>query len=161
MWLRWRADRNYYTSTMRMTISGLRATATGRKFDPDAAESAITHRYDDVWVEVDTNHPAYPRVRPATPPHAAVEYVPPAIGPGTELKGLLKLIGITSSPTCSCNARAKQMDEWGPDECERRMPEILAWLEQEATRRGLPFVRFAAEQAVKLAIRRARKNAVR
>lgn len=112
----------------------------------------------DQWT-IDESHPAYPLVdkRPAQSP--PVES-PPA-GPGTELKGLLKLIGITSSPNCSCNARAKQMDEWGADECERRMPEILEWLEQEATRRGLPFVRFAAEQAVKLAIRRARKNAVR
>jgi hypothetical protein len=146
---------------MRITIAGLRATATGRKFDPDAAESAIVRRYDDVWVEVDTQHPAYPRVSLATQQPVTVDPAPLAAGPGTELKGLLKLIGITSSPTCSCNARAKQMDEWGPDECERRMPEILAWLEQEATRRGLPFVRFAAEQAVKLAIRRARKSARR
>ena len=113
----------------------------------------------DQWT-IDESHPAYPLVdrKHSQPPPAAPS---PAGGPGTELKGLLKLIGITSSPNCSCNARAKQMDEWGPDECERRMPEILAWLEQEATRRGLLFVRFAAEQAVKLAIRRARKNAVR
>lgn len=149
---------------MRMTLTGLRATAIGRKADPDVAESAITHRYDSVWVEVDTFHPAYPRLRLAMPPQElpeeSVARVPDA-GPGTELKKLLKLMGITSSPTCSCNARAKQMDEWGPDECERRLSEILAWLEQEAARRNLPFVRFAADQAVKLAIRRARKTAAR
>jgi len=120
--------------------------------------ACIVSRKGDAIV-VDETHPDYPRA-PA-PVTTSTVLAAPASGPGTELKGLLKLIGITSSPNCSCNARAKQMDEWGADECERRMPEILAWLEQEATRRGLPFVRFAAEQAVKLAIRRARKNAVR
>ena len=83
-------------------------------------------------------------------------------GPGFQLKKLLKdWLGITASPNCSCNAHARQMDEWGPDECERRLPEIVGWLEEQARARKLPFVRFAAEQAVKLAIRRARKAAAR
>lgn len=81
-------------------------------------------------------------------------------GPGTELSVFLKKwLGIAASPGCSCAARARLMDEWGADECERRMPEIVGWLEEEARNRGLPFVRFAAEQAVKLAVRKARKNA--
>lgn len=84
---------------------------------------------------------------------------PPPAGPGTQLKGLLRLIGIEASPNCSCNARAKQMDEWGPDECEQRLPEIVDWLGEEAKRRGLPYMRLAGEQIVKLAIRRARKAA--
>lgn len=86
--------------------------------------------------------------------------IPPSSGPGTELKALLKdWLGIQASPNCSCNARARQMDEWGPDLCEQNMPTILQWLEEQANARKLPFVRFAAEQAVKLAIRRARKKA--
>lgn len=92
---------------------------------------------------------------PAVPP-------PPARGegPGTELKALLRdWLGIVASPNCSCNARARQMDEWGPDRCEQNLPEIVSWLEEQAKSRGLPFVRFAGEQAVKLAIRRARKKA--
>jgi len=99
-------------------------------------------------------------VQPAgfgAPEQTAAEPAP--TGPGTQLKALLSLIGITSSPNCSCNARAKQMDEWGPDECEKRMPEIVTWLGEEAKRRGLPFVRLAGEQIVKMAIRRARKAA--
>lgn len=51
------------------------------------------------------------------------------------------------------------MDEWGPDICEQNLPTIVGWLEEQAKARGLPFVRFAGEQAVKLAIRRARKKA--
>jgi hypothetical protein len=51
------------------------------------------------------------------------------------------------------------MDEWGPDLCEQNLPTIVGWLEEQAKARNLPFVRFAGEQAVKLAIRRARKKA--
>lgn len=154
---------------MRITRTALRATAIGRGYDPEEAMSSIIRTYDDSWVEVDTSHPLYPRLRrpalsgtvPDNMPAVAKPEPPekPDGGPGTELKSLLRTIGITSSPTCSCNARAVQMDEWGPDVCESRMPEILAWLEGQAKARRLPFVRFAAEQAVKLAIRRARRKA--
>lgn len=128
---------------------------------PESVMPCVIAQDGDQWT-IDESHPAYPLTNQCSGavPNPVLEH-PSASGPGTELKGLLKLIGITASPNCSCNARAKQMDEWGPDECERRMPEILEWLEQEATRRGLPFVRFAAAQAVKLAIRRARKSARR
>ncbi len=60
-------------------------------------------------------------------------------GPGTELKALLRLAGITASPTCSCNARALQMDAWGEWECLRRVPEICGWLREEAQNRELWF----------------------
>lgn len=66
-------------------------------------------------------------------PHAA----PP--GPGAELKGLLKLVGIVASATCSCNARASQMDSWGEWECLKRLPEITGWLKEEAGKRGMWF----------------------
>ncbi len=93
---------------------------------------------------------------PALRPHPA----PAAAGPGTELKALLKdWLGIQASPNCSCNARARQMDEWGPDLCEQNLSTIVDWLGEQAAARKLPFVRFAGEQAVKLAIRRARKKA--
>lgn len=104
------------------------------------------------------------RKRPPNDPARVPKGDPPAptSGPGTELKGLLKdWLGIQASPNCSCNARARQMDEWGPDLCEQNLQTIVGWLEEQAKARKLPFVRFAAEQAVKLAIRRARKKAAR
>lgn len=128
-------------------------------------------RKDGDQITVDVDHPAYPRApKPlahaiAGGPQVAVPEPtppPPAAGPGTELKAILRdWLGIVASPNCSCNARARQMDEWGPDECERRIPEIVVWLEEQAKARNLPFVRFAGEQAVKLSIRRARKKARR
>lgn len=82
-------------------------------------------------------------------------------GPGTELKALLGRIGITSTPTCSCNAHAREMDYWGPDECERRIDEIVGRLRDQAAARKLPFSDFVAKQLVRLAIRRARQKAAK
>lgn len=79
-------------------------------------------------------------------------------GPGTELKQLLKFMGITASPNCKCNARAKQMDIWGCDVCETKIDEIVGWLKEEAYNRKLPFVEIAAKLLVKRAIKNARKK---
>jgi hypothetical protein len=74
------------------------------------------------------------------------------------LKALLKTIGIVASPTCSCNRRAKLMDEKGCDWCEENLATISGWLEEEATNRGLPYLHTAGKLMVRLAIRRARKK---
>jgi hypothetical protein len=82
--------------------------------------------------------------------------VPP--GPGTELKALLKTIGIVASPTCSCNKRARVMDEKGGDWCEEHIGEIDGWLAEEARKRGLPYLSIAGRALIRLAVRRARKK---
>ena len=79
-------------------------------------------------------------------------------GPGTELKALLKTIGITASPTCSCNKRAKVMDEKGCDWCEEHIDEIDGWLAEEAKNRKLPYLSLAGKTLIRLAILRARKK---
>ena len=76
-------------------------------------------------------------------------------GPGTELKRLLKMIGITATPNCQCNQRAKVMDERGCDWCEENIETICEWLKEEANKRGMLFVK----TAVKLLVRRAISNA--
>lgn len=81
---------------------------------------------------------------------------PPAGGPGTELKKLLRLAGLDSSPNCACNRRAQTMDLNGADWCAANIEMITDWLAEEATRRKLPFVRFVG----KLLIRRAIRNAL-
>jgi hypothetical protein len=78
--------------------------------------------------------------------------------PGTELKALLKTIGIVASPTCSCNKRAKVMDEKGCDWCEQNIDEIDGWLAEEAKKRKLPYISLAGKTLIRLAIRRARKK---
>ena len=87
-------------------------------------------------------------------------------GPGTELKALLKdWLDIESTPTCSCNAMARQMDTLGPEWCEvEGMAEILDVMRAEHAKRWadgrtiLPWTDLGARQLVMLACRRARAN---
>jgi hypothetical protein len=79
-------------------------------------------------------------------------------GPGTELKALLAKIGIRSSPTCSCNKRAKTMDENGIAWCEQNVETICDWLAEESAKRKLPFLRAAGKVIINMAIKRAKKH---
>jgi len=79
-------------------------------------------------------------------------------GPGTELKALLAKIGIVASPGCSCNKRADVMNRNGIHWCEQNVETICDWLQEEATKRKLPFVRLAGKALIHLAIRRAKKG---
>jgi hypothetical protein len=78
--------------------------------------------------------------------------------PGTELKALLKTIGIVAKPNCSCNKRAQVMDQKGCDWCEEHIDEIDGWLAEEAKKRKLPYLSLAGKTLIRLAIRRARKK---
>lgn len=112
---------------------------------------------DGTVVTVDETHPAYPRqpkpgfVPPPPPPAPS--------GPGTELSKLLKRFGIEPTPTCSCRAKAAEMDAWGPDECEKpeRIDEVLTVMREEAKARGLPFLDVAGRLLIKRAIANARR----
>ena len=77
---------------------------------------------------------------------------PPSPGPGAALKSILSLAGIVSSPTCSCNARAAQMDSWGEWESLKRLPEICDWLKEEADKREMWFFRPAGYALVLAAV---------
>ena len=81
-------------------------------------------------------------------------------GPGTELAKLLKKFGIEPTPTCSCRAKAAEMDAWGPDECSKpeRIDEVVAVMRAEAQARGLPFLDAVGRLLVKKAIKNARKS---
>ena len=81
-------------------------------------------------------------------------------GPGTELTKIIAWIGLTPAPGCKCKKRARYMDKMGCDWCEQNMSQIVGWLQEEhaRTKSLLPFVPFAAEKLVRLAIRRARQG---
>ena len=96
----------------------------------------------DEWT-IDETHPAYPRGCLA----------------GTALKSLIASLGIKATPNCTCNARAREADMRGCDWCESNIGTIVGWLREEAEKRGLPFVEFAAKLLVKRAIHNARKAA--
>lgn len=82
----------------------------------------------------------------------------PEIGPGTELKRLLRRFGIHERIACKCVRRAKRMDIAGPDWCAENLEMIVDWLHEEARARRLPFVRALARVLVKRAIRNARRK---
>jgi hypothetical protein len=100
-----------------------------------------------------------PQTKSSQPRPPKVEEV--GHGPGTELKALLKRVGIVASPGCSCNTRAKLMDAnelKEPGWCESNLETICDWLQEEATKRKLPFFRMAGKILVRKAIRNARKK---
>ena len=80
----------------------------------------------------------------------------PEAGPGTELKALLAKFGIHASPTCGCNAMARKMDAWGPDESLKHLEEIVDVMEETAKKRNLPFLRSAGRLLVRRAISKSR-----
>jgi hypothetical protein len=100
----------------------------------------------DVWV-IDVDHPAYPAIKKGKP----------GIGPGSQLSHMLSRLRIKALEGCSCKARSKKMDQWGPDGCEEHLDEIVGWLHEEARKRKLLFLRWPAKTLVRVAIHKARK----
>lgn len=136
--------------------SHLESRCRERGFTLDEVMPCVVAQDGDQWT-IDTEHPAYPATpKPGFEPQPAAPPAP-THGPGTELKKLLKKIGITATPNCSCNARARTMDEKGCEWCEANIDEIVGWLREEAARRGLPFVDMAGRMLVRRAIKNARK----
>ena len=82
----------------------------------------------------------------------------PSTGPGLELKRLLKLFGIIPEPGCQCNKRAAYMDQMGCQWCRENIDTILGWLQEEADKRGLLFVKTVARMVVYRAIVNAERN---
>lgn len=62
--------------------------------------------------------------------------LPPARGPGTELKALLAELGLAGVGGCGCEERAALMDHWGVAGCTERRSEITDWLRQALAQQG-------------------------
>ena len=122
---------------------------------PDVLPCVVS-RNGDEWT-IDETHPAYPRPRPPKPEVYGPPKPPPPRGAGTAMKGMLARIGITSTPTCRCNARAREMDAQGLQWWRENVETISGWLKEEADRRKLPYVELAGKTLIRLAIRQAEK----
>lgn len=94
---------------------------------------------------------------PEDKPQSAIYPWPPGWGVGTEVKKLLKAIGIVPTPNCLCNARAETMDRNGAAWCELNREVIIGWLKEEADKRKIPFAHFAGSMLLNRAIKRAKK----
>jgi hypothetical protein len=155
--------------------------AVQRGYTLDEIRPCLTQNLGGGFFEVDVDHAAYPRVARDgyTMPTGAMDAAnamlvelgiaqpDPLVRPGRELKAILKdWLGIESTPTCSCNAMARKMDESGPEWCEGEgMAEILEVMRAEHAKRWadgltiLPWTDAGARQLVLLACRRARAKA--
>jgi hypothetical protein len=80
-------------------------------------------------------------------------------GPGCQLRRSLAWWGIRDDGSCGCDSFASQMDAWGPDECWKRIEEIVEHLRGAAEKKGLPFIATAARIIVGRAIEAARAAA--
>jgi len=133
--------------------SNLEQRCAERGYTLDEVMPCVVSQDGDQWT-IDTESEFYPRVsRLPEPP------LPPTHGPGTELSRLLKRFGIEPTPTCSCRAKAAEMDAWGCDECARpeRIDEVVAVMRAEAQARGLPFLDAVGRMLVRRAISNARR----
>jgi hypothetical protein len=83
---------------------------------------------------------------------------PTTCGPGCQLRRSLSWF-VRDYGKCGCDSFAAQMDAWGPDECWKRIEEIVEHLRQAAEKKGLPFIGTAARIMVGRAIEAARAEA--
>lgn len=104
---------------------------------------------------IDTHHPSYPSTSKRKQP---IGKESANGGVGTELKKLLKMIGITASPGCSCNSRARRMDSEGIEWCKNNVELIVKWLGEESKKRRMPYAKFMGRKIVRMAIFRAERN---
>jgi hypothetical protein len=79
-------------------------------------------------------------------------------GPGCQLRRSLSWF-VRDDGQCGCTEYAAQMDAWGPDECWRRLEEIVEHLRQAAEKKSLPFIATAARILIGRAIEAARAEA--
>jgi hypothetical protein len=92
-----------------------------------------------------------PKPRPAP---ASLSY---PYGPGTMLSQILESVGIKAAPNCGCKRKATTMNINGNEWCEQNVETIVDWLEEEAKKRNLPFLRTAGRLLVKRAISMSKK----
>lgn len=115
---------------------------------------------NEIWT-IDENHPSYPaQHKKIEEKQPEVKAVPADLGEGvgTELKNMLSTIGISASAGCSCHQRAKAMNDNGLQWCKEHTDTIVSWLEEEAKKRKIPFLKFGAKKLIKFAIKKYEKK---
>ena len=135
-------------SALKLRIEAVRHAAKNRAAGyVDAVMAAAVQSTDThVWISRDN----YDRIRLA--------FAGPC-GPGCQLRRSLAWWGIRDDGSCGCDSFAAKMDAWGPDECVRRIAEIVEHLRHAAEKKGLPFIATAARIMVGRAIKAARAEA--
>jgi len=78
-------------------------------------------------------------------------------GPGSILSGMFSVIGIKSTPTCSCRKHAIEMNTKGNTWCENNIETIIGWLKEESIKRKIPFIESLAKMVVNKAIKKSKE----
>lgn len=79
--------------------------------------------------------------------------------PGDLLAWIIgRITGIAPGPNCSCKARQRQMNEWGWLGCFKNRATIIAWIGDEAGKRGHAIGRSAAIDLMRAAVRELRRD---
>lgn len=135
----------------------LKARCLERGYKIEEVMDCVVQQNGDIWT-IDVTHEKYPNI---VLDHAKKRKpIPPEIGDGvgTEIKKILSWFNIRSNPNCSCYQRAKMLNDKGVEWCAKNKDIILSWLEEEAKKRNLPFLRYPVKKIINLAIHRARKK---
>ena len=135
------------TDPVRLSRAAVSRFATKRKPGYEAAILAAAFESDGRTVTI--RRADYDRLRE--------EFALPC-GPGCQLKRTLEWWGVRDDGQCGCAEYAAQLDQWGPDECIRRIEEIVQHLREAAGKRGLPFLATAARIAIGRAVEAARQE---
>jgi len=136
---------------VRAPIHQLELRCNQRGYILEKAKACIVEKFPDGTALFDIEHPEYPRDK-----GIKLDFVEGGVG--SNLKKILSRIGITSTPNCSCNARAAMMDTFGIEWCEENLEYLVGFLREEAAKRKLPFIDAAGRALVKMAIKRAKKH---
>jgi len=137
-----------------------------RGHDPVAAKACVVSTNGET-LNVDVSHPSYPNPISATQVTIERSRMSDRVkeanssigdGPGTELKNILSYIGIKSTENCSCNKRARHMNNMGINWCKENLDLVCDWLKEESERRKIPYFKYAAKKIVELAISRAERK---
>lgn len=149
--------------------NNLIARCEQRGYTLEEVMGCVVSQDGDTWT-IDVEHASYPSSTKDNFDHPSYKIIEKikngeiknsndiGEGVGTELKKLLSWMNIKPTPNCSCNKRAKIMNDKGVSWCIDNIDTILSWLKEESGKRKLPFIRYAAQKIVKLAISRAEKK---
>ena len=152
--------------TITIDINDFKTICERRGFDFESSKGCIVSVNNNQAI-VDVNHKSYPNPKDARKvviqrkgvyDRSKKATLDIGEGAGTELKKILSWMNIKASDNCSCNNKAKHMNKMGIDWCKDNSELLCSWLEEEASKRKIPFVKYAAQKLIQLAIYRAERK---
>lgn len=127
-----------------------------RGYQLEEVMQCVVKQDNDMWT-IDEHHPKYPKLKIDNTPQVT-KSIDIGEGVGTELKKLLSWFNIKATPNCTCNQKAKTMNDNGIEWCKHNKDLIISWLKEEAIKRNLPFFTYAAKKILNVAIARAERT---